>query len=52
MRLAVHLVCFENLSYAEAARVMKKNRKQIDNLLYRAQNTLRTVLGREGVQLI
>ncbi len=48
MRAAVHLVYFEGLSYDEAACVMKKNRKQIDNLLYRAKGELRTVLGKGG----
>ena len=47
MRIAVHLVYFEELSYSDAARVMKKNKKQVDNLLYRAKEKLRTVLGRE-----
>ena len=51
MRAAVHLVYFEGLSYQEAALVMKKSRKQIDNLLYRAKGTLRTILEREGEQL-
>ena len=37
MRVAVHLVYFENLTYEEAAKVMKKNRKQVDNLFYRAK---------------
>ena len=32
MRVVVHLICFEDLSYDEAAKVMKKNRKQVDNL--------------------
>ena len=45
LREAVWLVYFEELSYDEAARVMKKNRKQIDNLLYRARKELRTMLG-------
>lgn len=49
MREAVHLVFFEGLSYEDAARVMRKNRKQIDNLLTRAKATLRTNLGEEGV---
>lgn len=52
MREAVHLVYFEELSYSEAARVMKKTHKQIDNLLYRAKGCLRTVLGREGELLL
>ncbi len=48
MRIAVHLVYFEELSYEEAAKVMKKSRKQIDNLLYRAKTLLRSSLGKEG----
>ena len=52
MRIAVHLVFFEELSYEEAARVMEKNKKQVDNLLYRAKNQLRTILGAEGVELL
>mgnify|MGYP002524658256 FL=1 len=48
MRIAIHLIYFEGLSYNEAAKVMKKNRKQIDNLLYRAKGELRTVLGKDG----
>ena len=50
MRLAVHLVYFESLSYEETARVMKKSRKQIDNLLYRAKKQLRTILEKEGAE--
>ena len=48
MRVAVHLVYFEELSYEDAARVMKKTRKQVDNLLYSAKAKLRETLGREG----
>ena len=51
-RLAVHLIYFEELSYEEAARVMKKNSKQVDNLLYRAKKALRDILGEEGEQLL
>ena len=51
MRIAVHLIYFEELSYEEAAKVMKKNRKQVDNLLYRAKTALRTILD-EGEQLL
>ena len=36
MRVAVHLIYFEEMTYEEAAKVMTKNRKQVDNLLYRA----------------
>ncbi len=52
MRLAVHLVYFEDLSYEEASKVMKKTRKQVDNLLYRAKGELRNILGKEGELLL
>ena len=52
MRLVVHLVYFEQLSADEAGRVLKKNRKQIYNLLFRAKNALRTILGEEGGRLL
>ncbi len=48
MRAAVHLVYFEELSYEEAAKVMKKKKKQVDNLLYRAKKELRAILGEDG----
>lgn len=48
-RAAIHLVYFEDLSYAEAAHVMKKTKKQIDNLLYRAKSALRTTLEKEAL---
>ena len=47
-RAAVHLVYFEDMSYKEAATVMKKSAKQVDNLLYRAKTALRTLLGEDG----
>ncbi len=52
MRVAVHLIYFENLSYDESAKIMKKNRKQVDNLLYRAKGQLRTILGKDGELLL
>ena len=52
MRLVVHLVYFEDLSPAETAKVLKKSRKQVYNLLYRAKVTLRTILGEEGERLL
>lgn len=48
MRAAVHLVYFESMTYDEAAKVMKKKRKQVDNLLYRAKGELRIILGEDG----
>ena len=48
MQTAVHLVYFEDLSYEDAAKVMKKNKKQVANLLYRAKVQLRSILGKDG----
>ena len=48
MRLVIHLTYFEQLSADDTAKILKKNRKQVYNLLYRAKNTLRTILGEEG----
>ena len=52
MRIVIHLIYFEDLSYDEAAKVMKKNRKQVDNLLYRAKKELRIILGKDGELLL
>ena len=52
LRVAVHLVYFEEMTYEEAAKVMKKNRKQVDNLLYRAKKELRIILGKDGELLV
>ena len=48
MRLVIHLTYFEQLSADDTAKILKKNRKQVYNLLYRAKNILRTILGEEG----
>ena len=45
---AVRLVYWQGFSCEEAARVMRKNRKQVYNILFRAKNTLRTVLEEKG----
>ena len=52
VRVVIHLIYFEDLSYDEAAKVMKKNRKQVDNLLYRAKKELRIILGKDGELLL
>lgn len=52
MRVVVHLIYFEELTYEEAAKIMKKNYKQVDNLLYRAKKELRIILGKDGEQLL
>ncbi len=52
MRVAVHLIYFEDLSYKDAAAIMKKTTKQIDNLLFRAKKLLKEILGEEGKKLL
>ena len=41
-------IYFEGFSNAEAEMVMKKNSRQIKNLLYRAKNALKSELDKEG----
>ncbi len=52
MRIVLHLIFFEDMTYEQAAKVMKKNRKQVDNLLYRAKKELRAILGKDGELLL
>lgn len=40
-KTAMHLVYFEGMSYEEAARIMQKDKKQIENIIYRAKKSLR-----------
>lgn len=46
-RTALYLVYFEDMKIAEAAAVMGKSKKQIENLLYRAKQSLKTALSEE-----
>jgi RNA polymerase sigma-70 factor (ECF subfamily) len=46
----LYLTFFEEMSNAEAAAVMKKSRRQIENLLYRAKLALKTTLEKEGFE--
>lgn len=48
-REALYLVYFENMSHAEAGRVMKKKEKQVSDLIYRGKNSLRKRLMQEGI---
>jgi len=50
-REAVCLVYFQKLSCDDAAKVMRKSRKQVYNLLFRAKKNLRSVLGEKGAIL-
>ena len=52
MRVVLHLIYFEEMTYEETAKVMKKSRKQVDNLLYRAKKELRIILGKDGESLL
>lgn len=47
-RAVVHLIFFEELSYEAAAKVLGKSKKQIDNLIYRAKNSLKKILTEGG----
>ena len=51
-RTVIHLIFFENMSYEEAGLIMKKSKKQIDNLIYRAKNALRADLGKECYEIL
>ena len=41
---------FEGLSNAEIADIMRKSKRQIENILYRAKAALRSVLEKEGFE--
>ncbi len=47
-REVLHLIVFEEMSYAEAAAVMKKSEGQIKALVFRAKKKLHKILTEEG----
>ena len=47
-REVLRLLYLERLRYDEIAQIMKKSKKQIDNLAYRARGALRSALGKEA----
>ena len=49
-RTALHLLYFEGYSHEEAARILHKSKKQMENLVFRAKNALRTDLEKEGFE--
>ncbi len=51
MQTVIHLVYLEGMSYEEAAMVMKKKKKQVDNLLYRVKKELRILFGKAAADL-
>ncbi|MEG2176649.1 MAG: RNA polymerase sigma factor [Oscillibacter sp.] len=48
-REALYLLYFAEMSRTEAARIMKKTEKQMDNLAYRGKQALRQILEKEGI---
>lgn len=46
---ALYLTLVENLSNEGAARVMKKSKKQIENLLFQGRRKIRTLIEKEGI---
>ena len=47
-KTVLHLIYFEDMSYEQAGKVMKKNKKQIENLVYRARQALRKEFEKEA----
>lgn len=47
-RQVLYLIYFEDFTNAEAAAVVKKSKRQIENLLYRAKASLKSELNKEG----
>ncbi len=47
-RQVLYLVFFEEFTNQETAKAMGKNKRQIENLLYRAKNALKAKLEKEG----
>ena len=47
-RMVLYLVYFENFSKTQIAQIMRKSRKQIDNLIFRAKLSLKSELEKEG----
>ena len=45
----LYLVFFEDLSNAEVAVIMKKTKRQIEKLIYRAKQALKAELNKEGI---
>ncbi len=44
----LHLKYFEDMSNEQISKVLKKNKRQVENMLYQAKQTLRSELEREG----
>ena len=42
---------FEGFTNEQIAKVLNKSKKQVENLLYRAKQSLKSILEREGITL-
>ncbi len=47
-KTVLHLIYFEEMSNEDTAKVMKKSKKQIENLAYRAKQALKIAMEKEG----
>lgn len=47
-KAVLHLIYFEDMSYTQAGKVMKKSKKQIENLVYRARLALKKEIEKEA----
>lgn len=47
-REILYLIYFEDFSNSEAAKTLNKSKRQIENLIYRARNSLKAELNKEG----
>ena len=47
-REALYLIYYEDMSYRNAATVMKKSEEQITKLVYRGKQRLKAILEQEG----
>jgi len=47
-RSVLHLLYFEEMSYEQIGRILKKSAKQVKNLAYRARQALKAELERRG----
>ena len=49
-RQVLYLVFFENFDNSETAKIMHKTKRQVENLLYRAKQSLKSELEKEGFE--
>ncbi len=47
-RIVLHLIYFEDMTYEQAAHILKKNNKQMKNLVYRSKQALKATMEKEG----